>query len=98
MKTVFISSIQRDFGEVREAARKAVESLGMHPVMAEATGASPESPRRALLDEVRDADIFLLLLGPRYGAPGESGRSPTEDEYTEGGTAEQGDSRPQAKR
>lgn len=83
MKTVFISSIQRDFGEVREAARKAVESLGMHPVMAETTGASPESPRRALLDEVRDADIFLLLLAPCYGEPGGSGRSPTEDEYAE---------------
>lgn len=83
MNSVFVSSTQRDFSEVREAARKAIESLGMHPVMAETTGASPESPRRALLDEVRDADICLLLLGPRYGEPGESGRSPTEDEYDE---------------
>jgi uncharacterized protein DUF4062 len=83
MKTVFISSIQRDFSDVREAARKAVESLGMHALMAETTGASTESPRRALLDQVRDADIFLLLLGPHYGEPGESGRSPTEDEYDE---------------
>ncbi len=83
MKTVFVSSIQRDFADVREAALKAVESLGMHPLMAETTGASPDSPRRALLDLVRDADIFLLLLGPRYGEPGETGRSPTEDEYDE---------------
>lgn len=83
MQTVFISSIQRDFGEVREAARQAVESLRMHPLMAETTGASPESPRRALLNQVREADIFLLLLGPRYGGPGETGRSPTEDEYEE---------------
>lgn len=83
MKTVFISSIQRGFSDVREAARKAVESLGMHAIMAETTGASAESPRRALLDQVREADIFLLLLGPHYGEPGESGRSPTEDEYDE---------------
>ncbi|MEA2331633.1 MAG: hypothetical protein QOH58_1771 [Thermoleophilaceae bacterium] len=83
MKTVFISSIQRDFGDVREAARKAVESLGMHALMAETVGASAESPRRALLERVRDADIFLLLLGPHYGEPGETGRSPTEDEYDE---------------
>lgn len=81
MKTVFVSSIQRDFGDVREAARRAVESLGMHALMAETTGASEESPRRDLLDRVRDADIFLLLLGPHYGEPGETGRSPTEDEY-----------------
>ncbi len=83
MKTVFISSIQRNFGAVREAARKAVESLGMHTLIAETTGASAESPRRALLDQVRDADIFLLLLGSHCGEPGETGRSPTEDEYHE---------------
>jgi hypothetical protein len=83
VKTVFISSIQRDFRDIRDAARKAVESLGMHAVMAETTGASPQSPRRALLDDVRDADIFLLLLGLVYGEAGQSGRSPTEDEYEE---------------
>lgn len=83
MKTVFISSVQRDFDDVRAAARKAVESLGMHALMAETTGASAESPRRALLDQVRNADIFLLLLGSHYGEPGETGRSPTEDEYDE---------------
>jgi hypothetical protein len=83
METVFISSVQRDFGDVREAARRAVETVGMHPVMAETVGASAESARRALLDQVRDADVFLLLLGPRYGEAGESGRSPTEDEYNE---------------
>jgi hypothetical protein len=83
VKSVFISSIQRDFGDVREAARKAVESLGMHPLMAETTGASEHSPRRALLDQVRDCNIFLLLLGPVYGEPGQSGRSPTEEEYEE---------------
>jgi hypothetical protein len=80
---VFISSSQRDFASVREAARQAVESLGMHALMAETIGARTESPRRALLDQVRDADIFLVLLGPHYGEPGESGRSPTEDEYDE---------------
>lgn len=55
----------------------------MRAIMAETTGASAERPRRALLDQVREADIFLLLLGPHYGEPGESGRSPTEDEYEE---------------
>jgi hypothetical protein len=83
MKIVFISSIQRDFEDVRAVARAAVESLGMYPVMAETAGASARTPRRALLDQVREADIFLLLLGPRYGEHGERGRSPTEDEYTE---------------
>ena len=83
MKTVFISSIQRGYEDVRAAARAGVESLGMHAVMAETTGASPDAPRRALLDDVRRSDIYLLLLGARYGQPGETGRSPTEDEHDE---------------
>jgi hypothetical protein len=83
MLRIFISSVQRDYEDVRRAARAAVESLDMVPIMAETTGASPESPRRALLDRVADADALLLLLGARYGERGESGVSPTEDEYRE---------------
>jgi hypothetical protein len=83
VKTVFISSIQRGYEDVRAAARAGVESLGMHPVIAEDAGASPDAPRRALLDDVRRSDIYLLVLGARYGQPGETGRSPTEDEYNE---------------
>lgn len=83
MKAVFVSSVQRGFGEVRAAAAKGIESLGITPVMAESAGASAASPQRALQDEVRGADLFLLLLGPHYGDLGESGRSPTEDEYDE---------------
>src|SRR4051812_14772081 len=83
MQTVFISSVQYGFADVRDAAAKAIETCGMHPLMAEKTGASTESAQRALLDEVRKSDVVLLLLGPRYGEPGESGFSPTEDEYRE---------------
>lgn len=80
---MFISSIQRGYESVRAAARAGVESLGMHAVMAEDAGASPDAPRRALLDDVRRSDIYLLLLGAQYGTPGQTGRSPTEDEYDE---------------
>jgi hypothetical protein len=80
---VFISSIQRDFEKVREAAKAAIESMDLVPIMAETTGASFEAPRRALLDKVAEADALLLLLGPRYGEPGQSGQSPTEDEFNE---------------
>jgi hypothetical protein len=51
--------------------------------MAETAGARTGGPRGALLDEVRAADVFVLVLGARYGQRGASGRSPTEDEYTE---------------
>lgn len=73
---MFISSIQRGYEEVREAVRRAVESLDMRPLMAELAGAHAESPQRALLDLVARADVFLLLAGPRYSRP-------TEDEFNE---------------
>jgi hypothetical protein len=76
VRTVFISSIQRDFEAIREAIRRAVESLGLQPLMAETAGAHVESPQRALLDLVAQANVFLLVLGPRYSKP-------TEDEYDE---------------
>ncbi len=83
MDSVFISSIQRSFGDVREAAARAVDSYGLHPVVAERAGASADNAQRALLDEVRNAEIFLLIIGSVYGDRGESGFSPTEDEFNE---------------
>lgn len=76
MQSVFISSIQRDYSDVRTAVRRAVESMGMQPLMAELAGASPASPQRALLDLVGQSDVFLLLVGPRYS-------NPTEQEFEE---------------
>jgi hypothetical protein len=39
--------------------------------------------RQACLDGVEDADVYLLLLGARYGDPlPHSGKAPTEEEFT----------------
>jgi hypothetical protein len=76
VRQVFISSIQRGYEDVRDAVRRAVESLDMRPLMAEGAGAHAESPQRALLDLVARCDVFLLLIGPRYSRP-------TEDEFNE---------------
>lgn len=78
--SVFISSVISGFDEVREKAAEGVERVGMHPVRSERLAAESDSPRRTLLDEVARADIYLLLLGERYG---ESRPSPTEEEYEE---------------
>jgi hypothetical protein len=83
MKTVFISSIQSGFGDVRAAARAGVESFGWRAMMAETVGATPASPQRALLDRVAESDVLVLLVGPRYGARQESGLSATEEEFDE---------------
>lgn len=78
--SVFISSGVRDFERIRERAALGVERVGMHPIRSERVAADANSPRRALLDEVANADIYLLLLGERYG---EAVPSPTQDEYEE---------------
>jgi hypothetical protein len=83
METVFVSSVIGGLESVRAAAKEAIESVGMRPVMAETAGARPQSPQAAFLTEVAHADIYLLLLGARYGDPGASGLSPTEDEFEE---------------
>lgn len=83
VESVFVSSVIRGMGDVRAAAREAIESLGLRPIMAETHGADPSSPQRAMLREVAEADCFLLLLGERYGEVGPTGTSPTEDEFSE---------------
>jgi hypothetical protein len=71
------------FEAIRQVAREAVESVGMRPIMAELSGASAASAQRALLDDVARADVYLLILGERYGTPGASGLSPTEEKFEE---------------
>ena len=83
MDTVFISSAQRDCGDVRSAVAAAVEAMGIRPLMAERAAASPHSPKGALLALARSADATILIIGPRYGDAEEGETSPTEDEFNE---------------
>ena len=80
---VFVSSVMRDQGEWREAARSAIETLGLQVVMAEDFGASPNAPRTECLAAVRDADVMILILGSEYGELQASGLSATHEEYRE---------------
>ena len=80
---VFISSVISGMEDHRAAARLAAESLGHTVTVAEDFRASPQSPQQVCLGAVRDADAVVLVLGPRYGAPQESGVSPTHEEYRE---------------
>lgn len=70
-------------GALRDAASSAITNLGHGATRAEDFGASPESPQQACLAGVRDADILILILGPRYGQTQESGLSATHEEYRE---------------
>lgn len=76
VRLVFVSSIQNDYAAIRGAVRRAIEILHMRPLMAELVGARPESPQRALLDQLAEADVLVLIIGAHYSRP-------TEDEFNE---------------
>jgi hypothetical protein len=69
---VFISSLISGMEQVRAAAREAVTTLRHEPVMAEDFGAQQDSPQVACLTGLREADVVVLILGERYGAPQQS--------------------------
>lgn len=80
---IFISSVITGFERYREAATKAIESLGHKVVRAEDFGASPDTPQQVCLAGIRASDLVVLILGERYGFPQRSGLSATHEEYLE---------------
>ncbi len=55
----------------------------MRAVRSEEHPAGATSPRRALLDQVATADLFVLLIGENYGDYPDGQPSPTEEEFLE---------------
>jgi hypothetical protein len=81
--SVFMSSVITGFEDVRDAAAAGIRTVGMHALRSEELSADADSSRRALLDQVGRCDLYLLILGARYGDFGVNETSPTEDEYDE---------------
>ncbi|WP_102581047.1 DUF4062 domain-containing protein [Xanthomonas arboricola] len=80
---VFISSLISGMEAERAAVKHAVELLGHQAIMAEDFGARASSPQVACLSGVREADLVILVLGPRYGAKQAGGVSATHEEVHE---------------
>jgi hypothetical protein len=79
---IFISSTIVDLPNERTAALKAVEKVGGFPVMSEYTmEAESKDSVTACLDKVSNSDIYVLILGGRYGWQPEDKESITELEY-----------------
>ena len=78
---VFVSSTLRELEAERRAAREAIESLHLAPIMFE-LGARPHPPRSLYRSYLAQSDIFVGIYGESYGwvAPGEE-VSGLEDEY-----------------
>jgi ATP-dependent DNA helicase RecG len=83
---VFISSVQKEF----EPERTALEQFFSSDVLLqsffetflfERISATRQSPESIFLREVQKADLYIGLLGKKYGFEGKDGISPTEREY-----------------
>jgi predicted ATPase len=82
---VFVSSTLHEVAEERVAARGAIETLRLTPVLFE-MGARPHAPRDLYRAYLAQSDVFVAIYAHRYGwvAPGES-VSGLEDEYLRSG-------------
>lgn len=79
---VFISSVTYALKEERAALVPFLRLLDHHPLRFEDFTAQDRSSREACLAGVEVADVYVLLLGPRYGQPfPDTGLSPTAEEF-----------------
>ena len=65
--TVFISSTVTDLTSERDAAERAISSIGFRAVRAEKLGSRSYAPHEACLEMVRSSDVYLGIYGRRYG-------------------------------
>lgn len=87
---VFISSIQSEFSQERQLVFDFIrndELMGQYfePFIFEQIAAQDTNPRQLYLDEASSCQVFLLLVGKRYGNILPDGVSPTEKEYQAAG-------------
>ena len=66
-KRVFISSVIAELRDERVAVAQGVRSLGAQPVMFEEFGGRDADPVNAYLGEVETSQIYVGILGRRYG-------------------------------
>jgi len=78
---VFVSSVMSGMSAERMAAVRAITATGATPVYFEAFGGMDDDPEGAYTALVASSDIYLGILGARYGKPLTSGYSATHAEY-----------------
>lgn len=79
---IFVSSTIKDLPSERRAALEAVQNVGGFPVMSEFTmEAQSVDSLEACLSKVQESDIYVLIIGGRYGWQPEGKESITEMEY-----------------
>ena len=81
MSKIFISSVIGDFESFRKVAKQAVELTGHQSIMSEQFGARAYSSEVACNLEVEQSDIYMLIMGERYGNKTPEGISVTHAEH-----------------
>lgn len=87
MKQIFISSVQKEFERERAAIKTMIETDPILKPYFRAfvfeidAPASDKTLQQVFLAEIEKSDIFLLLIGDKYGSCAECEMSPTEQEY-----------------
>jgi nucleoside 2-deoxyribosyltransferase len=64
---VFISSVRKGLEEERDALPGIIRAAGYTPIRFEDFSAQNEPSREACLKGMDNADVYLLILDPRYG-------------------------------
>jgi hypothetical protein len=81
-KNIFISSTYIDLKDYREEVWKLLENYNVNILGMEKFGARKETPLETCLNEVERADIYIGIVGTRFGSlESESNKSYTQLEY-----------------
>lgn len=83
--SVFISSTKTDLEDERSAVSELVTEMGLNLISMEHFGARTEKPLDTCLSELQNANIYICILGMRYGTPykNDSDKENNELSYTE---------------
>ena len=83
---IFISSVQSEFASERVMLSEYIRTDALfaryfEPFLFEELPAQDVSAQKAYLDSAANTDVYLVLVGERYGYEDAEGVSPTEREY-----------------
>jgi hypothetical protein len=80
---VMLSSVRDGLADVRDAVAPVIKILRYGVIRFETVVKAPAPPRATCVEMVQDSDIYLLILGEKYGDPMPgTGLAPTEEEWT----------------
>ncbi len=82
---IFISSTCYDLSQIRKDLKEGIEAMGHTPVLSESrdfpVNPSLSSAENCMAAVRNEADIFVLIIGNRYGYKLDSGKSITNTEF-----------------